>query len=149
MRYRLCFLLALLPLLLTACGEPEDTGPGQPVAHRRAAFQSILKAFEPMGTQLRKNQYKADDFIALAKRLNEIKEGPWQYFTPNSDYPPSRANSTVWSEPEKFEAKRLAFLKAAEGLHDAAETRDKAKVGAAYEVLHETCRDCHKAYKKS
>ena len=149
MSSRLRCIALLLPLLLTACGEPEDTGPGQPVAHRRTAFNTILKAFEPMGTQLRKNQYKPDDFITLAKRLNQAKEGPWVYFTPNSDYPPSRATSTVWSEPEKFEARRQDFFKAAEQLLAAAETRDQAKAKAAYEVVHETCRACHKTFKKS
>ncbi|HET7775219.1 MAG TPA: cytochrome c, partial [Azospira sp.] len=60
-------LLALaLPLLLAACGEAEDTRPGQPVAHRRAAFQQILKAFEPMGIMLRENRYNADEFLKRA-----------------------------------------------------------------------------------
>ena len=149
MSSRLRCIALLLPLLLTACAEPEDTGPGQPVAHRRTAFNTILKAFEPMGTQLRKNQYKPDDFIALAKRLNQAKDAPWVYFTPNSDYPPSRATSTVWSEAEKFEARRQDFFKAAEQLLAAAETRDQAKAKAAYEVVHDTCRECHKTFKKS
>ncbi|WP_428825940.1 c-type cytochrome [Azonexus sp. IMCC34842] len=146
---RRLFIVALIPLLLTACSEPEDTGPGQPVTHRRTAFNTILKAFEPMGSQLRKSQYKADDFITLAKRLNQAKQGPWEYFTPGSDYPPSRATGAVWSEAEKFEARRQDFFKAADQLLVAAETRDEAKAKAAYEVLHDTCRECHKTFKKS
>jgi cytochrome c556 len=72
---RKSFLIATLPLfLLTACGEPEDTRPGQPVAQRRAAFKEILKSFEPMGLQLRNQRYDAKQFSLLANNLNKAKE---------------------------------------------------------------------------
>jgi cytochrome c556 len=78
---RKSFLIATLPLfLLTACGEPEDTRPGQPVAQRRAAFKEILKSFEPMGLQLRNQRYDAKQFSLLANNLNKAKEGPWAHF---------------------------------------------------------------------
>lgn len=148
MPYRLRSIFILIPLALAACGEPEDTGPGRPVAHRREAFHTILNAFEPIANRLRDKKYSPDEFIALAKRLNEVKDGPWRYFTPNSNYPPTRATDKVWSEPDKFEAERQDFLRATEGLAQAAATRDEAKVRSAFEVLHETCRDCHKAFRK-
>lgn len=138
----------LLPLALAACGEPEDTGPGKPVAHRRDAFKAILDAFEPMGIRLRANQYDADQFIAQAKQLNKVKEGPWAYFTPDSNYPPTHATAKVWSEAEKFDAGRQKFLAAVSQLATATETKDEAKVRAAYEALHDTCRSCHKEFKK-
>lgn len=147
MRRQAIVIAALLPLLLTACGEPEDTRPGQPVAHRRAAFNKILKPFEPMGTQLKKGRYDADQFLLLAKSLNEQKEGPWQYFGPDTNYPPSHATSKVWSEPERFEADRQRFYKAADALFLAAGTRQEAAVKTAYEALHESCRNCHKTFK--
>jgi cytochrome c556 len=42
------FLILSLPLFITACSEPADTHPGQPVTQRRAAFKEIIKNFEPM-----------------------------------------------------------------------------------------------------
>lgn len=140
--------IALIPLALAACGEPEDTGPGKPVAHRRDAFKAILDAFEPMGIRLRAKQYEPDDFITMAKHLDQVKEGPWQYFTAASNYPPTHATGKVWSEPEKFEAGEKAFLLATARLVEATATRSEDKVQAAYEALHDTCRDCHKAFKK-
>ena len=140
--------ILLLPLALAACGEPEDTGPGRPVAHRRAAFQAILDAFEPMGIRLRAKQYDPDEFIAQAKQLNKVKEGPWSYFTPDSNYPPTHATAKVWSEPEKFEAGHQAFIAATEKLVAATETKDGNKVQAAYEAVHDACRNCHKEFKK-
>ena len=78
-------LLLALPILLTACGEPEDTRPGQPVAHRRAAFKEILKSFEPMGLQLRNQRYDEKQFLVLANNLNKAKEAPWSHFAPDTN----------------------------------------------------------------
>ncbi len=37
-------------IVLAGCrAEVWETGPGQPVAHRRVAFKKILKVFEPTG----------------------------------------------------------------------------------------------------
>ena len=138
----------LFPLVITACGEPADTRPGQPVAHRRAAFNKILHAFEPMGVQLRSGKYKADQFLERAKELDSVKEGPWQYFGADTNYPPTHATAKVWSEPEKFESERKAFLTATGRLLLAAESRDEKSAAAAYEEVHEHCRSCHKSFKE-
>lgn len=146
---RTSFLIAALPiLLLTACGEPEDTRPGQPVAQRRAAFKEILKSFEPMGLQLRNQRYDAKQFSILANNLNKAKEGPWSHFIPDTNYPPTKARAAVWSEPEKFEASRQSFFKAADALVVAAGSQDVKQISVAYEALHDTCRNCHKSFKE-
>lgn len=139
--------IIVFPLLVTACGEPEDTRPGQPVTQRRTAFKEILKSFEPMGVQLRNQRYDAKQFAVLANHLNKAKEGPWTHFGPNTNYPPTKAKAAVWSEPEKFEASRQSFLKAAESLVVAAESHDGKLVSVAYEAVHDTCRACHKYFK--
>lgn len=142
-------LLAALPvLLLTACAEPEDTRPGQPVNHRRAAFKEILKSFEPMGLQLRNQRYDAKQFTLQANTLAKIKDGPWPYFLPDSNYPPSKAKAAIWSEPEKFETSRQSFFKAVDALVVAAESHDVKQITVAYETLHDTCRSCHKSFKE-
>ena len=146
---RKTILVATLPLLLlTACGEPEDTRPGQPVAQRRAAFKEILKSFEPMGLQLRNQRYDEKQFLVLANNLNKAKEVPWSHFAPDTNYPPSKAKAAVWSEPEKFETSRQSFFKAAEALVMAAESRNVKQITSAYETLHDTCRTCHKSFKE-
>lgn len=145
---RSTLLLAILvPLAVAGCGEPEDSRPGQPVKHRRAAFSSMLKAFEPMGKQLRDGRYDADKFLAYAKTLNEAKDAPWQYFGADTNYPPTHATGRVWSEPARFEADRQSFFKATASLLQAAESRDEKIVKQAYETVHDSCRTCHKAFK--
>jgi cytochrome c556 len=141
-------LAVILCALVAACGEPADTHPGQPVTHRRAAFEKILHAFEPMGVQLRGNQYNPDKFLERAKELVSLKDGPWQYFGPDTNYPPTHATAKVWAEPAQFEKERQAFMVASGELLLAAESRDEKKVTVAYEALHQTCRSCHKAFKE-
>lgn len=148
MRSPKILIAVLLPLALVACGEPADTRPGQPVAHRRAAFGKILHAFEPMGVQLRNKQYKAEIFLDRAKELVSVKDGPWQYFVADSNYPPTHATAKVWSEPEQFEKERQAFFAATDRLLLAAESRDEKTVAAAYEAVHNQCRSCHKTFKE-
>ena len=148
MRYTTALIIALLPLALAGCGEPPDNHPDKPVTHRREAFQKILKAFEPMGQQLRKDQYDAGKFATLAKQLASHKDEPWSFFGPDTNYPPTQATDRLWQEPEKYEVAKQAFLKATDQLSQAAESKDEKQVRAAYEALHDTCRSCHKAFKK-
>lgn len=147
MRHHKILILAMCSLV-AACGEPADTRPGQPVTHRRAAFEKILHAFEPMGVQLRGKNYKPDVFLERAKELATLKDGPWEYFGPDTNYPPTHATAKVWSEPELFEKERQEFLKETDRLLLAAESRDEKSVTAAYEAVHEHCRSCHKTFKE-
>jgi len=97
--------------------------------------------------QLRDGRYDADKFITQAKQLAELKDGPWQYFAPDTNYPPTRAKAAVWSEGERFEKARQDFFLATAGLVSATESRDEAKVKLAYDAVHDSCRNCHKAFK--
>ena len=142
----------LLPLLaltvLSACsGEVEDTGPGQPVAHRRDAFKAILKVFEPMGVMLRTDRFEPERFAQLAQALKERRDAPWPYFRPDTNYPPTKALPAVWDEPERFEADRQAFFEATDHLAKIAGTDDKAIAGEAYKAVEETCYSCHDTFK--
>lgn len=149
MRCHPLLILVLLSVTLGACGEAADTHAGQPVSARRAAFKKILLAFEPMGIQLRDKQYDPDRFIALAGQLAKVKNGPWPYFGDDTNYPPTRAKASVWSDPEGFRAQRQAFLQATDRLLLVADSRDEKKVAAAYAAVHDSCRSCHQAFKSN
>lgn len=140
--------LLLLPCLLAACGEPEDTRPGQPVRHRQQAFKELIRDFEPMGKMLRDNRYDADKFLGMAETLAGKREAPWGYFGPETDYPPSKAKAAVWTEAAEFDAARQAFLAASERLLAAARAKDKATVEKTYQATYETCQDCHRRFRE-
>jgi cytochrome c556 len=140
--------LSLCVLALAACGgEPDDAHPGQPVAHRRAAFKEILRDFEPMGVMLRTDSYNAQQFQMLVKQFMAVRNGPWGYFVADSQYPPSRATADVWSDAQRFAAKKQAFFDATDKLAAVAETGDKKAVFEAYEAAQNACRNCHRIFK--
>ena len=137
----------ILALSLGACGEPEDTRPGQPVAHRRAAFKDILEVFEPMGQMLQKDTLDTRTFQALVRQLVEKRDAPWTYFGPDTRYPPSHARAEVWTEADKFAAARKSFLEATDKLAAAAGGQDRKQLEAAYATVQDSCKSCHKAFK--
>jgi cytochrome c556 len=141
-------ILLLSVLTLFACGEPPDTRPGQPVAHRRAAFTEILKAFEPMGVMLRTDAYDPKRFQALSRQLLDRRDGPWAYFGADTLYPPSNAKAEVWLDGATFAADKQAFFDTTTKLAGIAGTPDKTQAAAAYHAVEDTCRNCHKAFKK-
>jgi cytochrome c556 len=146
--------LSFVVLLLIACGEVEDTRPGQPVARRQAAFRAMLKHFEPMGIQLRERRYVADVFRQHAEKLAELKDAPWAHFGADTQYPPSKSNDRLWQEPEIFAAERERFISAVEALRLAAQEAPpeaEQAIGAlqtAYAPVEASCRSCHKRYKR-
>jgi cytochrome c556 len=141
-------LLPLLLLALAACGEVEDTRPGQPVKQRQTAFKEIIKIFEPMGTMLRTKRYDADRFAMLATELVARRDGPWAHFGPDTDYPPTKAKAEVWSKAAEFEQERKAFMAATDDLKTAAQGKQLPQVEAAYKRAYETCQSCHKGFKE-
>jgi cytochrome c556 len=141
-------LMLLSVLILSACGgEAKDTRPGQPVAHRRAAFKAILRATEPMGVMLRENDYNAKRFQALAGQLMSLRNEPWGYFKPDTLYPPSKAKPEVWTKADKFAADKKAFFDATDKLEAVAGTTDPIEAAHAYNAVRETCRNCHDEFK--
>ena len=140
--------LISLPMLLGGCGEPEDTYPGQPVTHRRAAFKDMLRTFEPMGVMLRTDVYDPQRFAAMLARFMPLRDKPWQYFPAGALYPPSKAKPQVWSEAEKFKALKDEFLVRSDRLNALAGSEDRAAVAAAYTALSDNCKQCHDAFKE-
>jgi cytochrome c556 len=142
-------LFMLSAVLLTACGgEPEDTHPGQAVAHRRAAFKELIKNFEPMGVMVRTDSYNAAKFQSFANSVMALRDAPWQYFKPDTQYPPSHSKDEVWSQPDQFEADRKAFYEATDKLAAIVGTPDEKVAAKAFNAVQETCKNCHKRFKR-
>ncbi len=141
--------LCLCAGLLTACSEPEDTHPGQPVKTRQAAFKALLRSFEPMGTMLRTQRYDAKAFKVLAEQMKETEQAPWSHFGPDTAYPPSKAKPEVWSDSATFEKEKEAFLKATSAFHERVEqSAQLPEIEAAYQKVYDACQSCHKQFKQ-
>lgn len=142
------FSLAIASAFLVACGEPEDTHPGQPVKQRQQAFKEIIRSFEPMGLMLKEKRYDAEKFAVMAEALAARREAPWSHFGPETDYPPSKSTAAVWSEAAKFEQAKLDFMAASDRLVSAAQKHDKAAVERSYQETYESCQACHKHFRQ-
>ncbi|MCE1183661.1 MAG: cytochrome c [Rhodocyclales bacterium] len=145
---RLPALLLISLLTLAACGEVEDTRPGQPVKTRQQAFKALLRSFEPMGTMLKDKRYDADKFAAMAAELVAAREAPWGHFGPDTNYPPSKSKADVWNDPAAFEQAKKDFINASDALLVAAQSKQEAAVGTPYQKVYDTCQNCHKTFRQ-
>lgn len=139
--------LMLVGALLTACSEPEDTRPGQPVKTRQEAFKALLRAYEPMTKMVKEDRYDPDAFAAMAAELMVRKDAPWSHFGPDTNYPPSKAKPEVWQKAAEFEQAKKDFLAATEALNAAAQSRDRTRVEDLYGRVYKTCKSCHDSFR--
>jgi cytochrome c556 len=142
-------LLAVVCLtLLSACGQQEDTHPGQPVTKRIAIFKENIRTFEAMGLMVRdKEPYSSNDFLEAAQKLKGLSTQPWVYFTPGSNYAPSRALPAVWQQPDAFKHAQETFIVAAAQLADVAKTGNLDQIKPVYNQVKESCAACHRDFR--
>lgn len=145
---RTASLSILAILLLSACGEAQDTRPGQPVAHRRAAFKEMLEISESMSQMLQNPALDSRTFQALTGQLMAKRDLPWSHFGPDTRYPPSKAKAEVWTQADKFTEEKQAFLAATDKLSAAAGNQDRKALETAYGAVQNTCKSCHKLFKE-
>ena len=134
--------------LLAACGEPEDTRPGQPVKTRQEAFKALLRAYEPMTKMVKEDRYDPEEFVAMTAVLMARRDAPWSHFGPDTNYPPSKAKPRVWQETAAFEQAKNDFLVATDALNAAAQSRDKTRVEEVYGRVYDTCKSCHDNFRE-
>jgi cytochrome c556 len=136
-------------LLLASCGgSPADTHPGQPVTKRKLAFKQMLRSFEPMGLIVRgRKDYDRQEFLDFATELQQLADKPWQYFTPGSDYPPTRAKATVWQQPDHFRAAREKLTDAVSHLTAVARDGNLETIRPAFAQVEKSCQSCHREFR--
>lgn len=143
-------LLALtLALLLSACDSaPTDTHPDQPVSKRKAVFKQMMRTLEPMGMVARNRQdYQQQEFLASALELQQLSTQPWVHFTPDSNYPPTRAKAEVWQKPAEFRQAQQDLQSATERLVKAARSGNPDLVRPAVNEVEKSCKACHNQFR--
>lgn len=136
-------------LALTACNDtPEDTHPGQPVTQRKAVFKQIMRTLEPMGMVARdRKDYDRQEFLASAEELKQLATQPWAYFTPDSNYPPTRAKIEVWQQPSEFKQAQQNFVTATDKLTLAAQSGNLELIRPAVKEVEKSCKACHDKFR--
>ncbi|WP_296870417.1 cytochrome c [Tibeticola sp.] len=141
-------LFAAAAALAGCSAEPPDDHPGQPVAKRRAIFKQFAKTLEPMGLVAREREpYKREKFLANAEELARLAREPWGYFTPDANYPPSRAKPEVWSQAADFQRAQDQYVAATQTLLTAAKGDDLDAIRRAVNAVQDQCTSCHKQFR--
>lgn len=136
-------------LTLSACSsEPQDTHPDQPVSKRKAVFKHMMRTLEPLGMVGREREdYDRQAFLAGARKLKQLAAEPWEYFTPDSNYPPTRAKPEVWQKPAEFTQARQKLQDSTEQLLKAAESGNLEQIRPALKNVEESCKSCHQQFR--
>ena len=145
------FLVAIAAvLLMTACSEAQDTHPAQPVTKRQALFKQFTRTLEPMGMVARDRKvYNPVEFKANALALEKLAAQPWGYFTPDSNYQPTRAAPAVWTQAAEFKQAQDAFLAKVGQLVKATDGGNLEIIRTAVNDVQSTCKTCHDQFRKS
>jgi cytochrome c556 len=142
--------LALISVaLLTACGDQaKDNHPQQLVSKRQAIFKKFTKALEPMGLVARGRQdYIKAQFVSDAQQLQALSGQPWAFFTPEGNYPPTRAKAEVWSQTGEFRKAQDNYLAVVDQLMKVADSGDMPRISSAVEAVQKSCKTCHDQFR--
>ena len=140
--------LLLITYALTGCGHTEDTHPGQPVTKRKIVFKTMLRSLEPMGLMVRgRKPYDQAEFLQEALKLQSLSTQPWQYFTPDSNYSPTRAKPDVWDKPAEFKQAQQKFVAAAAQLANSAKTGNLDAIRHDFPAVESSCKACHQQFR--
>lgn len=144
------WLLLLMVAGLGACSrDMPDTHPQQVLTKRNAVFKQMNRALEPIGQVAQgRRSYNRDEFLALVQDLEKISRKPWAYFTPDGNYPPTRAQPEVWSQPDAFKKAQDDYLGTVQGLVGAAQTGDIDRIRAATDAVSRSCKACHDTFRR-
>lgn len=115
---------------------------------RKAAFTLIAKNFGPMGAMTKgKIPFNKDEFTLRAANLEALSTMPWEFFIPDSEKG-SESKPAVWSNAEDYKAKANDFQKEAAALVKVSKGGDEKAMGIQFGKVAQTCKACHKEYKR-
>lgn len=132
---------------LSACGQT-DTHPGQPATKRKAIFKQFLHTVESMGKVVRgRKPYDQAEFLQQAMKLQSLSTQPWKYFTPDSNYSPTRAKPDVWVKPAEFKQAQQKFIAATNKFVSAAQTGNLDVIRPDFSDVEQSCKACHQQFR--
>ena len=116
---------------------------------RQSYFTLLAMNFGPIAAMV-KGDMPWDDakVLMLAEDVNAIANiDVARAFGPGSDKGTTRAKPEIWENTDDFLEKYRALQEAAGGLLAAAQSGDKAAIGAAVRETGGACKSCHDEYK--
>ena len=94
-----------------------------------------------------RDPYDKAAFLHQALALQTLSTPPWQYFTADSNYSPTRAKPDVWDKPVEFKQAQQKFIDAAAKLAVTAKTGDIDVIRHDFAAVEDSCKACHQQFR--
>lgn len=117
------------------------------VTYRQSAFQLMASHFGRMQPII-KGQVPYDQAAVAANIavLNEISKLPWAAFGAGTEG--GNAKEEIWLDTEEFKKAQDKFKVSLKALTDASNAGNFDQLRVAYGQVGESCKACHKAFRK-
>ncbi len=96
-----------------------------------------------------RKKYNPQEFGVSALELQKLATQPWVYFTPDSNYPPTRANPEVWNKPLEFEQAQEKYQATVRQLVESARIGNLEVIRAAVNDVQKSCKTCHDQFRSA
>jgi cytochrome c556 len=144
-------LIVLSVLALAGCGNP-DTPAGRAADQRHEDFEAIGEAMKTAGDELKAAAPDMVKITAAAATINGFAPKIPSWFPAGSgpqDGIKTDALAAVWTDAAGFAAAADKFKGAALAFDVAAQTGNKAAIGAAMQALGGACKGCHDKFREA
>ena len=121
------------------------------IEYRKDAFHTIAYHFGPMAGMVKgEKEYNAADFAKNAEAVATLSKFPINGFIPGSDKGgDTEAKEEIWKNMDDFKKKMETFQTEAAALADSAKTATSIDaLKPQFGKVGESCKACHKEYKK-
>ena len=134
-------------ILATLLASPLAFGNEAEINYRQSAMKAVGGHMSSMGAILR-GRVHFEDFAIHANAMNELSRVVPKVFPEGSGGGKSESLPAVWEKPAEFQKAMDAFVKAANGMAEAANSGDMGKIGPAMQSLGQSCKGCHDDFRK-
>ena len=144
-------ILAIIVALIGGVAYARFAKPQDAIQYRKAVMVLIGQHFKRMGAVI-KGQAAFDPaaFTADAQLVETLARLPWEAaLEPGTDRGDTTMSAAAFKQPEEFKAAAKAFEAATAQLTQAAiNGRDAGALKAPFGSVAQSCKACHKAYRK-
>lgn len=145
-------LSGVLSLGLLGAAQANDPKPEDAVRYRQAAYTIIGWNFKPIGAMVKGEMpFDAAAIARHAQFVDLMSQTVMEGFTKGSGpdvVKNTEAKANIWKNWDKFEADMKDFRTQAAALAEVAKGGDEAAIKAQFAKTAETCKTCHKEFKK-
>jgi len=141
MRSILLVIVALLGSQLAIADPQAD------INYRQGVMTSVGGHMKAIATIMRGGVYP-DDFGFHAHALADLTKIVPHIFPEGSGNGKTEALPAIWEKPDEFKQALQKFVDGANDLAAAADSGDKAQMGAAVQNLGKACKNCHDNFRE-